>query len=130
MPAAARKKPAPPKDTPRQALCRELLEIRRDNLSIFSKIDAINTRLKSLAFTEGKFREAFDDLGHVSVSPATPEQVSGEKPELQVEAWQGLPESRRSRLLEQGLVKVMNIIKRATYGQVRVKLHAEPEGDD
>jgi hypothetical protein len=128
MPAAARKQV--PKDTPRQALCRELLEIRRDNLLTFTRIDAINARLKTIAGTDGKFREAFDDLGHVSVSPATPEQIAGSKPELQVEAWQGLPESRRAKLLEQGLVKVMNIIKRATYGQVRVKLHAEPEGDD
>jgi hypothetical protein len=129
MPAAAHKA-KPPKDTPRQALCRELLEIRRDNLAVFTRIDAINSRLKNIAGTDGKFREAFDDLGHVSVSPATPEAVTGEKPELQIETWQELTESRRAKLLEQGLVKVISIIKRATYGQVRVKLHAEPEGDD
>lgn len=34
MPAAARK----PKETPRQVLCRELLEIRRDNAPILSLI--------------------------------------------------------------------------------------------
>jgi hypothetical protein len=126
MPAAARK----PKETERVALCRELLQIRRDNFAIFSRIDAINTRLKSVADDEGKFRETFDELGHVSVSPPTKEQVTGTRPELQVEAWQGLRDSQRDKLLKQGVVKVMNIIKRATYGQVRVKLHAESEGDD
>jgi hypothetical protein len=35
MPAVAKK----PKETPRQAL----LEIRRDNIAIFTRIDAINT---------------------------------------------------------------------------------------
>ena len=127
MPAAARK---PPKEAESRVLCRELLEIRRDNLATFTRIEAINTRLKSIARDGGKLREVFDGLGYVSVSPPTDEQVTGEKPELQIEAWQGLPESRRSKLLEQGLVKIMNIVKRATYGQVRVKLHAEPEGDE
>ncbi|MGY3393416.1 hypothetical protein ACVWW6_006007 [Bradyrhizobium sp. USDA 3311] len=124
------KKAQKPKDTPRQALCRELLEIRRDNLTIFTRIEAINTRLKKLAGDEGKFREAFDELGHVSVSPPTPEQVTGEAPVLQIEVWQALRDSRRDKLLEEGLVEVKSIIKRATYGQVRVKLHAEPEGED
>lgn len=126
MPAAARK----PKETEQLTLCRELLQIRRDNLPIFTRIDAINTRLKTIGRDNGKFRETFDGLGYVSVSPPTDEKVTGQAPELQVEAWQGLTESRRVKLLEQGLVSIVNIIKRATYGQVRVKLHAEPEGED
>lgn len=126
MPAAARK----PKEAERVTLTRELLQIRRDNFTIFTRIEAINTRLKTLASDEGKFREIFDGLGYVSVSPATPEQVTGEAPVIEVAVWQGLRESQRDKLLEQGLVKVKPTIKRATYGQVRVKLHAEPDGDE
>jgi hypothetical protein len=125
MPAVAKK----PRETPRQALCRELLGIRRDNIAIFTRIEAINTRRKTLSETDGKFRETFNDLGYVSVSPLSPEQVTGEAPVIQVEAWQKLRDSRREKLLEEGLVKIVPTIKRAAYVQVRVKLHAEPEGD-
>ena len=119
------------KDSERLTLCRELLQIRRDNLAIFTRIDAINTRLKTVAQDEGaSFRETFDGLGYVSVSPPTKEQVTGSAPELQIGAWQALRESRQAKLLEEGLVKIKSLIKRASYGQVRVKLHAEPEGED
>lgn len=127
MATAAAKKP---KDTPRQALCRELLEIRAENAAVFTRIDAINTKLKSIAGTGGKFRETFDELGYVSVSPAKPEQVIGTEPVLKVDFFNGLPESRRKTLIAQGLIAIASLIKGASYGQVRVKLHNEPEGDD
>lgn len=126
MGATARK----PKDTPRQALCRELLEIRRDNAAIFTRMEAINTRLKAAAKDGGKFRETFVDLGYVSVSPEKPEETIGQAPVLQVEAWNNLTNNRRERLEAEGLVAIEPIVKRASYGQVRVKLHSEPEGDD
>jgi hypothetical protein len=120
-----------PKDTPRQALCRELLEIRRDNIAIFTRIEAINTKLKAIAADDDDtFRETFVDLGYVSVTPAKPARPLGEAPVLQVETWNDLGDSRRAKLIEQGLVAIEPIVKRASYGQVRVKLHAEPEGDD
>lgn len=129
MPAAARK----PKAKPSVAaeLCRELLEIRRDNAVIFTRIDAINTRLKAIAGDEGKsFRETFVDLGYVSVSPAKPEQTTGNQPVLQIAEWNCLTEARQAKLIDQGIVEIMAIVKRASYGQVRVKLHTDPEGDD
>jgi hypothetical protein len=128
MPSAAKKATAP-KDTPRQALCRELLEIQSTNSDIFRRIEAIKASLKKYAETDGKFRETFVDLGHVSVSPAKPEEVIGQGPVLQVLAWNDLTESRRDKLLEQGLVSIENIVKGASYGQVRVKLHNEGESE-
>jgi hypothetical protein len=49
---------------------------------------------------------------------------------LRVAAWNKLGDSRRAKLIDQGLVAIEDIVKRASYGQVRVKLHSEPEGDD
>lgn len=126
MPAAARK----PKETPRQALCRELLEIRIEHAPIFSRIDAINTKLKAIAEQEGdSFRETFVDIGHVSVTPPKPAQKLGNQPVLQIAEWDNLADGRRAKLIEQGIVAIEAITKKATYGQVRVKLHNQ-EGDD
>lgn len=113
-----------PKPKSRLELCRELLDIQLANRAVFDRIDAIKTELKARALAEGKFRETFVGLGYVSVSPATPEQVTGEAPELVVASWQGLPQSRREKLLEQGLVEIKPTVKGAYHGRVDVKLHA------
>jgi hypothetical protein len=41
-----------------------------------------------------------------------------------------IPAAQSSSLIEQGPVAIVPIVNRASYGQVRVKLHSEPEGDD
>jgi hypothetical protein len=128
MPAAAKK--AQPKETPRQALCRELLGIQSAHSDVFARIDAIKTSLKKYAESDGKFRETFVDLGYVSVSPAKPEETIGEAPVIRIDAWNGLSEARQKKLIEQELVAIEAIVKGASYGQVRVKLHDQPEGDD
>lgn len=122
MAVAAKKAP---KETPRQVLCRELLEIELKHKEVFDRMDAIKTELKAIAKTDGKFRETFVGLGYVSVSPAQPEQVTGEAPVLSVTAWMELSESRQGKLVEQGLVRIEPTIKGASYGQVRVNLHAQ-----
>ena len=122
MAVAAKKAP---KETPRQVLCRELLAIELKHKEVFDRMDAIKTELKAIAKTDGKFRETFVGLGYVSVSPAQPEQVTGEAPVLSVTAWMELSESRQGKLVEQGLVRIEPTIKGASYGQVRVNLHAQ-----
>jgi hypothetical protein len=120
MASPARKAKAPT----RSELCRELLDITFKHREAFARIDAIKTELKVQASNDGKFRETFVGLGYVSVSPATPEQVTGEAPELVVAAWQDLKQSRRDALLEQGLVEIKPTVKGAYHGRVDVKLHA------
>lgn len=131
MPAAAHKPKPSPKLSTRAELCLELLEIRRDNIRIFTRIDAINTKLKAIADGVGdSFRETFTELGYVSVTPPKAAQTLGNQPALQVSAWNDLAAARQTKLIEQGLVEIKSIGKRASYGQVRVKLHTEPDGDD
>lgn len=124
MPAAARK----PKLKTARELCEELLGIERDNAAVFTRIDAIKAELKCKAVVDGKFRETFPGLGHVSVSPPTAEEVTGEKPVLLVAAWAALKPARQDKLLEDGLVKIEPIVKGAYYGRVDVKLHAPQQG--
>jgi hypothetical protein len=123
MPPVAAKSKA--KVLTRLELCRELLNLRRDPAfaEAFDRIEAIKTELKSIAATEGKFRETFVGIGYVSVSPATPEEVTGEKPVLVVSAWSALKPARQEKLLEDGVVKIDPIVKGAYHGRVDVKLH-------
>lgn len=124
MPAPARK----PKPATRAELCKELLEIGLANRAVFDRIDEIKLILKERALVDGKFRENFAGLGHVSVSPAVPEQVTGEAPVISVATWMELSESRQGKLLEQGLVRIEPIVKGAYHGRVDVKLHATSPG--
>lgn len=124
MPAPARKaKPAT-----RAELCRELLEIERDNALVFTRIDAIKTELKAMGAADGKFRETFVGLGYVSVSPARPEEITGESPVVVVAAWQALKLPRRDKLIADGLVRIEPIVKGAYHGRVDVKLVTPPQG--
>jgi len=126
MPAAAAKTKAKA-PTPAE-LCRELLEIERDHPEIFARIDEIKTLLKLEADKVGSFRETFANLGHVSVSPSKPAEVLGEAPEVIITAWSALKQPKRDKLIADGLIKLAPLVKGASYGQVRVKLHASPKG--
>ena len=105
-------------------LCRELIDLRRNPAfaKAFDRIEAIKVELKAIALADGKFRETFVGIGHVSVSPATPEEVTGEKPVLVVSAWNELKAARQDKLLEDGVVKIEPIVKGAYHGRVDVKL--------
>lgn len=127
--AAPARKAAAKQPTVRD-LCRELLEIERDNPEIFARAGEIKTLLKATADSQGKFREAFTEaglVGWVSVSPGKAESVLGEGPEIVVEAWTALKPPKRDKLIADGLVKIVPLTKGASYGQVRTKLDT-PQG--
>ena len=128
MPAAAKSKILA--KTPRE-LCQELLEIERDNPKIFDRIGEIKTLLKAEADSVGSFRETFTGpglVGWVSVSPSKPEERIGEGPEIVVDAWAKLKQPKRDKMIADGLVKVVPLIKGASYGQVRTKLTTPTQG--
>jgi hypothetical protein len=127
-PVAAKSKPKAP--TVRE-LCQELLEIERDHPEIFARFGEIKTLLKAAADSQGKFREAFTGpglVGWVSVSPSKPEETLGEGPEIIVDAWSKLKQPKRDKLIAEGLVKIVPLIKGASYGQVRTKLDTPTQG--
>lgn len=100
--------------------------IERDNPEIFRRIEEIKTSLKLQADRDGSFRETFEGLGHVSVSPAKPAETIGEAPEVVITAWNALTPAKREKHLEAGIIKMAPIVKGASYGQVRTKLVAPP----
>jgi hypothetical protein len=124
--AARKEKPKTVRD-----LCRELLEIERDNPEIFARAGEIKTLLKATADSQGKFREAFTEaglVGWVSVSPGKAESVIGEGPEIVVEGWSKLKQPRQDKLIADGLVRIVPLVKGASYGQVRTKLDTPTQG--
>ncbi|MGY4295347.1 hypothetical protein ACVWXN_003442 [Bradyrhizobium sp. i1.4.4] len=124
MPAAAAKAKKPK----RADLCRELLEIEKKFEPALTRIDTLKAELKALSETDGKFRETIPGLGEVSVSPPSPEHKVGDTTELVITAWDALTEARQAKLLEQGLVQRVDIIKGAYYGRVSTKLFAATTG--
>ncbi|WKA31623.1 hypothetical protein [Bradyrhizobium roseum] len=122
MPPVAAKSKA--KVPTRVELCRELLEIERDNPEIFARIKEIKNLLKIDADVAGSFRETFPNLGWVSVSPSKPAVTMGEAPIIVIDAWQGLKQPKRDKLIADGLIRLEPIVKKASYGQVRTELHA------
>jgi len=122
MGAAAKKTAKAPT---RADLCRELLEIERDNPHIFRRIEEIKVSLKLQADQDGSFRETFEGLGYVSVSPSRPAETIGEAPEAVIDEWNALTQAKRDKLLDSGVIRMAPIVKGASYGQVRTKLHAK-----
>ena len=123
MPPVAAKSKA--KVSTREALCRELLQLRIDNDPVLSRIEAIKTELKVIAEKEGQFRETIVGVGYVSVNPGHSGKFKGDFPTLQIEAWKALTPARQNKLLDGGIVKIEAQYSGAYYGAVTVKLHNE-----
>ena len=127
MPTPARTKAkATLKASARAELCRELLDIELEHRAMFERMDAIKAQLKQIAGNDGQFREVFPGFGHVSVSPAKPKTFKGELPVLVGEAWLALKDTRRDKLIADGLVKIEPQFTGAYYGRVDVELHTTP----
>ena len=123
--AQAARKPKPPT---RRELAQELIDIARQPTiaEALDRMEAIKSELKHRSESEGKFREDFAGIGYVSVSPPAPERTVGEEPKINVDAWQAARQSKRDKLLEEGLVEIVPIVKGAYYGRCEVKLHVQP----
>lgn len=121
MPAAARKPADLAKE--RAALARELVTIHRKHSEAFLRIDDLKAQLKKMAGDLGEnFKEEFPGLGAVKVSAPKDKRCKGTAPEIVVEAFLGLPERRREKLLADGIVVVAEQWTSPYYGSVSVDL--------
>lgn len=115
------------KETEARELCRELLELRDEHRKLFGRIDAINAKLKDIATKDGKFRETFEGLGHVSVSGEIAERPDGMHPIVNEQAYYALPKEAsrglsQAKLVDAGLITEELRMKSASYGRVTPKL--------
>jgi hypothetical protein len=120
MPAAKPKSKAAPT---RQDLARELLELLRDNKAVFARADGLKAALIVHATDAGEsFREVVLDLGSVSVSGAKEPECKGDLPELKVERFLALTKAKRTRLIDDGLIAMVENWSKRSSGRVTVKV--------
>lgn len=101
-------------------LAEELVKLRAQHGPMFDRVDELKSALKSDA-TEN-FKEVFAGIGEVSVSAPKKGKFKGTVPELVAEAYLKLPDARREKLIEQGLVANVDQYGGDYYGSVTVKM--------
>lgn len=104
----------------REALCRELLTLCRKNAKDDARREEIKATLKADAIENDKIK--IDGLGIVKISAPKPKQLKGTAPEISIEAFLKLPEKERDKLLERGIVAIVEQWSGAYYGSVTAEL--------
>jgi hypothetical protein len=121
MATAAKPKTEKPK-TPRE-LAEELVGIHVANRATFGRIDELKELLKAAATAAGaSIREVIPGQGKVAASGRKESEFRGDLPELDPAAWNALSESRRDKLIADGVVKIVPTWSKTYYGSVTVDL--------
>jgi hypothetical protein len=111
------------KKTDTEALCRELLTIRRKHADVFDREKEVKSQLTAAAGEKGEnLKITIEDLGIVKVSAPKEKRRTGTAPEIVVEAFLRLPERERKDLMKRGLVAEVEQWKSAYYGSVTAEL--------
>ena len=107
----------------RRSLAKKLLSLRVKHAKIFADMDSIKATLIDLVTKDGKgsTREVFPELGTVTVAPAKDRECRGNIPEVNIENFNALPESRRAKLVDDGVISVVEDWSRPFRGSVAVK---------
>jgi len=108
------------KKVDRKALCERLLALRLKHAKVFSEIDGLKAELIVAAGAEG-FREVFPGKGQVTVSAAKAKEFKGDLPEIDAIAFHALTDSKRQKLVEDGVIKIVPTWSRDFHGRVDVK---------
>lgn len=124
MGAAAAKKPDESKAlAERRSIAEELLGIEQRHAPLFSRMKGLKKSLIAIATAGGEnFQELFGKIGVVRVNRAKPSEVKGEVPDLDAAAFLALTDRDRQRLIDKGVVKMVESKTGAYYGGVTVDL--------
>jgi hypothetical protein len=106
----------------RRQLAEELLTLHRKHAETFGRMDDIKAALRKFA-TEGgeNFKEEFAGKGVVKVSGGHAAVFKGILPEVNVETFLGLPDKARTKLVDDGIVKMNPTYGKPYYGSVTVE---------
>jgi hypothetical protein len=118
----AKRQKAKTGDGTRKALARRLLDLRVRNAKIYDEEKSLKAALIAHAAKEGEgFREFFDKEGTITVSPPKDRECRGNLPEVDVSVFNDLSESRRDKLVVDGVIKIVENWSRQQYGRVEIK---------
>lgn len=94
-------------------------KIARDLLAIDGEKDA----LRQICETAGTgYTIEVGELGTVELKAGREAEVTGTSPQLIVAAFLGLSEARRNRLVYEGVVEIVDVVKKAAKPSVTVRL--------
>lgn len=91
----------------RRAIAEELLDLHVAHADLFAKIDDLKEKLRQFSVEAGAgYKEQFGGAGEVSVSSPSVAKLRGILPKLKAEAFLGLTEARRDKLIADGIVEM------------------------
>lgn len=115
--------PTPVEKMDRRELATELLALHRKHHETFARIDDLKGALRKAATEAGaNFKEEFAGKGVVKVAGAKDGAFKGILPEIVPETFLELPEAKRKKLIDDGLVKMTPQYGGKFYGSVTVEL--------
>lgn len=107
----------------RRAIATELLKLEKKVAPALLAIDGYKEQLRAICKEEGKgFTEAVEGLGSVEVKAGRKAKLTGTCPELVVEVALKLPAGRLAKLIESGLIKMVEIWTKKASPSVTVRL--------
>lgn len=117
-------KPTVKAEAERRALAEELVGIERKHSIAFARVDAIKAELRKIATDAGEnFQELFAGRGVVKVSGGHDGKFKGTFPTVQEKAYLELPEAKRKKLSDDGIVLMVPTYGKRYYGSVSVELY-------
>src|SRR6266446_1352977 len=103
----------------RRAIATELLKLQKKIEPVLLAIDGYKEQLRAISKDTGEgFTEEIEGLGSVEVKAGREAKLTGTCPELVVEAAYALPAGKLNKLIESGLIKMVEIWSKAARPSV------------
>ncbi len=107
----------------RRAIALELLKLQKQIEPALLAIDGYKEQLRTISKDTGEgFTEEIEGLGTVEVKAGREAKLTGTCPELVVEAAVALPAGRLNKLIESGLIKMVEVWSKKASPSVTARL--------
>lgn len=107
----------------RRSLAKKLVELRLRHRKVFDDMDGLKASLIANAQKAGDgFRELFEGKGQISVACPKAKEFRGDLPEVDPVAFHALPDAKRQKLIDDGVIKLVPNWSRDFHGRVEIKL--------
>lgn len=105
-----------------EKLVRAEAELARKAGDLVSLIEEVKAEMRKTCPEGGKYKWEFPGQGEVSLAGKREAEFKGLMPEVVAETFLGLTESRRQKLIDDGVVKMSTQYGSPFHGRVTVKL--------
>lgn len=106
----------------RRTIAEELLKLQKKIEPALLKIDGYKEQLRDISKEDGSFTEEVEGLGSIQVRAGREAELKGTCPELVVEAALALPAGKLKRMIDAGLIKMVEVWSKKASPSVTVRL--------